>query len=387
MFCGNSYEPVGRDGRGAMTWHHEGRRRRRDARRELRDELRSQGEEVAKWALDQAQEKIKKHKRALTPEERAIKEARVTVARRIGFFGHLIPYVIVNFGILLTGGFRPALITATFWGIGLACHGFFALVAPDLRKSWTEAELRRRMPEEVAHNRRELEDRHARNLEHLSASIAHEIRNPITAAKSLLQQMGEDPHSTENVEYAHVALQELERVERSISHLLRYARDEELRPKEIVFAEIVHSGLETLRERIDRSGVALRVDVDEAGTLVGDPEKLRRVVINLVGNALDAMTNAQVRRPAMEIQAGENLAGTEVWLRVRDNGPGIEPDRIEQIWAPFHTSKSNGTGLGLPITRKVVETHGGSIEVEAPPDGGTEFRVVLPKAGLARIGA
>ena len=199
--------------------------------------------------------------------------------------------------------------------------------------------------------------------------------------------MGEDPHSHENVEYAHVALQELERVERSISHLLRYARDEELRPKEIVFAEIVHSGLETLRERIDRSGVALRVDVDEAGTLVGDPEKLRRVVINLVGNALDAMTNAQVRRPAMEIQAGENLAGTEVWLRVRDNGPGIEPDRIEQIWAPFHTSKSNGTGLGLPITRKVVETHGGSIEVEAPPGGGTEFRVVLPKAGLARTDA
>ena len=142
-----------------------------------------------------------------------------------------------------------------------------------------------------------------------------------------------------------------------------------------------------LRERIDRSGVALRIDVDEAGMLVGDPEKLRRVVINLVGNALDAMNGASVRRPAIEVQAGENLAGTEVWLRVRDNGPGIERDRIEQIWAPFHTSKANGTGLGLPITRKVVETHGGSIEVEAPPDGGTEFRVVLPKAGLARIGA
>jgi signal transduction histidine kinase len=370
-----------------MTWHHKDRHRSRGFRRELRDDLRTQGEEVAQWALDQAREKMKKHKRQLTPEERAMREARAAVARRLGFFGHAIPYVIVNFGILITGGFRPALITATFWGIGLACHGFFALVAPDLRKRWTETELRRRMPEEVAHNRRELEDRHARNLEHLSASIAHEIRNPITAAKSLLQQMGEDPHSHENVEYAHVALQELERVERSISHLLRYARDEELRPKEIVFAEIVHSGLETLRERIDRSGVALRVDVDEAGTLVGDPEKLRRVVINLVGNALDAMAGAPVRRPSIEIQAGENLAGTEVWLRVRDNGPGIDADRVEQIWAPFHTSKANGTGLGLPITRKVVETHGGSIEVEAPPDGGTEFRVVLPKAGLARIDA
>ena len=357
--------------------------RRRTAQEELR-------EEITEWALDTARSKLgtrKKHKRPLSPEERALKEAREAVARRLGFFGHLIPYGIVTFGILITGGFRAALIVATFWGIGVACHGFFALIAPDLRKRWTETELRRRMPEEVSRNRRELEDRHARNLEHLSASIAHEIRNPITAAKSLLQQMGEDPHSHENVEYAHVALQELERVERSISHLLRYARDEELRPKEIAFAEIVHSGLETLRERIDRSGVTLRVDVDEAGALVGDPEKLRRVVINLVGNAMDAMQGAQVAAPVVEIEAGENLAGTEVWLRVRDNGPGIEPEQAEQIWAPFHTSKSNGTGLGLPITRKVVETHGGSIEVESAPQGGTEFRVVLPKAGLARTSA
>jgi signal transduction histidine kinase len=370
-----------------MSMHSEERHRRRNLRRQLRDELRSSGEGVAQWALDQARDKLQKHKRTLTPEERALKEAREAVSRRLGFFVHLIPYVIVNLGILVTAGFRPAFTVAIFWGIGLACHGFFALLVPDLRKRWTEDELRRRMPEEVSRNRRELEDRHARNLEHLSASIAHEIRNPITAAKSLLQQMGEDPHSHENVEYAHVALQELERVERSISHLLRYARDEELRPKELRLAEIVHSGLETLRERIDRSGVALHVDVDEAGTLVGDPEKLRRVVINLVGNALDALNGGRTASPLVEIEAGENLAGTEVWLRVRDNGPGIEPERVEQIWTPFHTSKSNGTGLGLPITRKVVETHGGSIEVESPPGGGTEFRVVLPKAGLARNGA
>jgi signal transduction histidine kinase len=371
-----------------MTWdrheHREMRRRRRQAQRELADELRARGEEVAQLALQHARDKLSKTKRSLTPEERAIKEAREAVARRLGFYGHLIPYVIVNFGILITGGFRPALITAVFWGIGLACHAFFALVAPDLRKQWTETELRRRMPEEMSKSRRELEDRHAKHLEHLSASIAHEIRNPITAAKSLLQQMGEDPHSHENVEYAHVALQELERVERSISHLLRYARDEELAPRELRFGEIVHSALETLADRVERAGVDLRVDVDEAGAMTGDPEKLRRVVINLVGNAVDALVGAQGAAPRIDVAAGENLAGTEVWLRVRDNGPGIEKARLDQIWTPFHTSKVNGTGLGLPITRKVVETHGGSIEVESQPGAGTEFRVVLPKHGLAR---
>jgi signal transduction histidine kinase len=364
--------------------HREWRNKRREAQRDLADELRARGEEVAQMALEHAREKLGKKKRSLSPEERALKEARDAVARRLGFFGHLIPYVIVNLGILFTAGFRPAFTTALFWGIGLACHFFFAIVAPDLRKQWTEKEMRRRMPEEMSRSRRELEDRHAKHLEHLSASIAHEIRNPITAAKSLLQQMGEDPHSHENVEYAHVALQELERVERSISHLLRYARDEELAPKEVRFAEVVHSALDTLHDRVERAGVDLRVDVDEAGALTGDPEKLRRVVINLVGNAVDALVAGETPSPRVDVSAGENLAGTDVWLRVRDNGPGIEPARLEQIWTPFHTSKANGTGLGLPITRKVVETHGGSIEVESRPGVGTEFRVVLPKQGLAR---
>lgn len=146
----------------------------------------------------------------------------------------------------------------------------------------------------------------------------------------------------------------------------------------------MHSALDTLHDRIERAGVELKVDVDEAGTLTGDPEKLRRVVINLIGNAIDALVGSTQAKPRVDVAAGENLAGTDVWLRVRDNGPGIDAARVEQIWTPFHTSKVNGTGLGLPITRKVVETHGGSIEVESQIGVGTEFRVVLPKHGLAR---
>jgi signal transduction histidine kinase len=369
-------------------WHrrHEEARRRRDERhpqRDVRQALLHEGErlreDLESWALA----KVRGARRKLSPEEQAIKEAREAVARRLGFFGHAIPYVIVCLFLLFVSGFRVAMIVALSWGIGLACHAFFALVAPDLRKRWTEEEVRRRVPAEVSRSRTELEGRHARNLEHLSASIAHEIRNPITAAKSLLQQMGEDPHSTENVEYAAVALQELERVERSISHLLRYARDEELRPRALSLSKVVSSALDTLRERALRAEVELRVDVDEAGELVGDAEQLRRAVINLVGNAIDALAGQSSPAPRVQIEAGENLAGTEVWLRVRDNGPGIEPARLAQIWTPFRTSKPDGTGLGLPITRKIVEAHGGTVEVESAPGAGTEFRVILPRKGLA----
>ena len=81
----------------------------------------------------------------------------------------------------------------------------------------------------------------------------------------------------------------------------------------------------------------------------------------------------------LEMLAGENLAGTECWLRVRDNGPGIEAAALAQIWSPFYTSKANGTGLGLAIAKKVVEAHGGTIESSSQPGAGAEFTITLPK--------
>jgi signal transduction histidine kinase len=359
-------------------WNRRSRRRRPDWQEVGNDVGERVREELAGWAARKG-----RGGRTLSAEERALREARAAVGRRLGFFAHAIPYGIVCTALLFTAGFRAAFMTAMWWGIALAIHGFFALVAPDLRRRWTEEEVRRRVPDAVAHKRLEMEDRHARNLEHLSASIAHEIRNPITAARSLLQQMGEDPHSPENVEYASVALQELERVERSISHLLRYARDEELQPQRVVLADVVQSALEALHERIASAGAGLRVDVAEAGALVADPEKLRRVVLNLVGNALDALDGQRGPAPRIDVEAGGNLAGSEVWLRVRDNGPGIPANRLDEIWAPFRTSKANGTGLGLPIVRKIVEAHGGAVEVESAPGRGTSFLVTLPRQALA----
>jgi signal transduction histidine kinase len=191
--------------------------------------------------------------------------------------------------------------------------------------------------------------------------------------------MGEDPASRENVEYANVALEELDRVERSISHLLRFARDEEIRIGELSLADVVDSALETFRDRLTRSGVDVRREIDSEGWMQGDAEKIRRVLINLVGNALDALEAAGTANPQIEIAAGENLAATEVWLRVRDNGPGIAPDAMHEIFSPFYTSKASGNGLGLAISKKVVDAHGGSIEAESTPGSGTEFLLTFPK--------
>jgi signal transduction histidine kinase len=111
----------------------------------------------------------------------------------------------------------------------------------------------------------------------------------------------------------------------------------------------------------------------------GDAEKLRRVMINLVGNALDALAEAQVTEPVVHVSMGENLAGNEVWVRVRDNGLGIDQEIQDQIFTPFYTANRNGTGLGLAITKKLVDAHRGKIEVSAVPGSGAEFILSLPK--------
>ncbi|MCP3984059.1 MAG: hypothetical protein GY723_06700 [bacterium] len=251
------------------------------------------------------------------------------------------------------------------------------VLEPQLRERWIEREVQRELDLEVATHRHQTLGEQSRHIEHLAAGVAHEIRNPITAAKSLVQQMGEDPAATENVEYAHVALEELERVEKSISHLLRFAREEGFQGQPLELDEVVHSALDALRERIDQEAVLVQLRLGEAGQIHGDPEKLRRVVINLIANALDAMSGAD-HRPVLSIESGRNLAGDEAWLRVRDHGPGVLPEQRDEIWNPFFSSKESGTGLGLALTKKIIEAHGGRIELESPPPEGAAFLVTLP---------
>ena len=240
-----------------------------------------------------------RRRRTLSPEEKAYRVARRRANAKLSFVTHFVTYLAVCTFLLFVAGFRPAFITALGWGIGIVIHYFAVLVAPGLRERFIETEVRREVRASVTRERENLESRHARTLEQLSAAIAHEIRNPITAAKSLVQQMGEDPSSSESVGYANVALEELDRVERSISHLLRYAREEEVDLSPLRLCDVVESSLESFHDRLVRSAVELKLTLDSDARMMGDPEKLRRVLINLIGNALDALVPSGERRSAL----------------------------------------------------------------------------------------
>jgi two-component system sensor histidine kinase HydH len=310
-------------------------------------------------------------------EDPSYRNARRMANRKIGFLGHALVFGSTISFLLFVAGFQAAMIVMLAWGTALLCHGYFAVAAPVLRERWTTQAIATGATEH-RRERKDIEVRHARSLERLSASIAHEIRNPITAARSLVAQMGEDPSSAENVEYARVAIEELDRVERSLSHLLQYAREEDVERTDTRLADILESALESFRDRLAKMKVEVTRALATDCPLHADPEKLRRVVINLIGNALDAMEAGQIAAPRLDVAAGENLARTEVWLRVRDTGPGSSEADPEKIFQPLYTSKEHGTGLGLAISRKVVEAHGGTIQACPAPTGGTEVMVVLP---------
>jgi signal transduction histidine kinase len=311
-----------------------------------------------------------------TERHALVKRARRRANHRIAFLAHLVVYGGVLLLLLVAASFLVMTVVGISWGIGVAIHGFFAVMAPELRERWVADEVSRTVESSVVSARRTLGAEHARAMHQLSASVAHEIRNPITAAKSLVQQMGEDPRAEENVEFARVAIEELDRVERSIARLLRYAREEELTMAAMRLNPVIQSAVESFRDRL--AGVDLRCTLVDSDELCGDAEALRRVIINLLGNALDAVEERAPAVPCIEIATGHDLAHRELWLRVADNGGGIAADDADAVFDLFHTSKEGGTGLGLAITKKLVEAHGGNIEVTPGRAEGTEIVVTLP---------
>ncbi|MEM9175600.1 MAG: HAMP domain-containing sensor histidine kinase [Myxococcota bacterium] len=321
----------------------------------------------------------------LTEDERAYRDARRRADEKVALSRELVRAGLITIPLFLFV-FPAGLVALIYFSLKLGRRAFRAFYEPQLHARFLQEEVDRRVRTHVSSERRNLEGEHHRSLEKLSASIAHEIRNPITAAKSLVQQMGEDPRGLDQEEYARVAVAELERVERSISHLLRYAREEETRMDRVAMVDVLESALETFRDRAARSGIEVVRRFDAAGPLHGDAEQLRRVVINLVSNAIDALEDGEVDGATVRVSMGENLAGTDVWVRIADNARGIDDETRERIFDPFYTSRENGTGLGLALCRKIVDAHGGTIELESAPGEGTEFVLTFPRGGRGSEG-
>jgi signal transduction histidine kinase len=325
-------------------------------------------------------------------ERQAYRRARRRAAAEAGFYVHLMWYGLV-IGLLfwinvLTGPrYLWFLWPAAFWGFGVISHFTAVFGWRWVHQRVFVPAIEREVQREVQQEKEVLRTEKQASLDELTASFAHEIRNPIAAARSLVQQMGEDPMSTENVEYARVALDELARVERSVSHLLKFAKEEDYHFENVNLASVLDGALQQMRAKLEANAITVSRSYLSGPMVRADADKLRQVFSNIIDNATDAMAEVKSERRielALQTVTGQDGRAGMGMVKLRDNGCGIPEDRISKIFNPFYTSKPNGTGLGLGIARKVLDAHRGTIEVSSRAGEGTEFRVSIPLADASR---
>ena len=214
----------------------------------------------------------------------------------------------------------------------------------------------------------------------LAAGLAHEIRNPLASLSGSIEllardlpELGEDPRRL-----IRIVGRETARLNRLVSEFLGYARPGPARQEPIQLAELFDELLQLLT-RSEQANVRFEVEVPEALTIDGDPDQLRQAFWNLMLNAAQAGGDSVVRvrlEPPAPDEAG--LA-----ILFEDRGVGIPPEQLDRVFEPFFTTKPKGTGLGLATVHRIVEAHGGAIEVSSEVDKGTRVRVWLPESAPA----
>ena len=252
------------------------------------------------------------------------------------------------------------------------------------------AQLAITLANSAAHEQRKERERLAA-LGEMAAGLAHEIRNPLGAIKGAVQvvEPSVDQADPTTAEFLHVIVEEVDRLNRVVSQFLRYSRPYTGDKEPVELARVLESTLRVVEpDQVHR--VELVEPAQELPKIRGDAEALQQVFHNLVKNALDATSGGQMRSDGTpeppgrvwietDLRARGLPSGAAVAVTVRDDGPGFSPQTMTNLFVPFHTTKQGGTGLGLPISQRIVENHGGSIEVSAS-DAGARFTVVLPVA-------
>jgi signal transduction histidine kinase len=212
-----------------------------------------------------------------------------------------------------------------------------------------------------------------RTLNLMLRGVAHEVRNPLGGMELFAGLLSEKLGSREpEAEYLEKIRREIGNLKKVVQEFLDYARPEELRRQEVklsrFFAEVMEIQTPGARER----GVELETRVDQEASFKFDPGKLRRAVINLVENAV----SASERGEKVLIQA--ELEKNQLRITIADRGIGIPEADRPHLFEPFFTTRESGSGIGLALSKKVVDGHGGRIEVKSREGEGTTVEIWIP---------
>ncbi|HUP50607.1 MAG TPA: ATP-binding protein [Thermoanaerobaculia bacterium] len=208
----------------------------------------------------------------------------------------------------------------------------------------------------------------------LSAGIAHEIRNPLAAIAGSVQVLKSSKSLTPQEErLMSIVLKESERLNKTIADFLRFVRPQERRPAEFDVAASLHETLDLLGNSPELQNHEIRREIAPPSfNMIGDADQIRQVFWNLVRNAVQAMPSGGVLTVRTEVEDGDYR------IVFTDSGRGMSQADLERIFQPFRTNFPSGTGLGMAISYRIVQEHGGRIEVDSREGLGTRISVVLP---------
>ena len=217
------------------------------------------------------------------------------------------------------------------------------------------------------------------SLGQLSAGLAHEIKNPLCGIQGALEVLKHETADGSTARLYEEMLDELKRVNGILQRLLESGRPAPLRLARTSLALLLSEIVELMRPALARKKVEVEARVEgDLPEIQVDAAKIRQVLVNLIQNAGEAMGEESGH---ITVRASALPSGDGIVLAVEDDGPGISSDDLGHLFEPFFTTKFTGTGLGLTISKSLIEQHGGHIEVDSEAGRGTTFFVFLPSRG------
>ncbi len=210
-------------------------------------------------------------------------------------------------------------------------------------------------------------------LGHLSAGLTHEIRNPLNSINLFAQILDQSRLPGDVAGYPEKIIEEVERIDQLLLRLLKVSEQSVVGLANVSIAQVIQDTLSMFSEQIQAQGVTLITEIcSDAASIQTDEDEISQIFTNLFSNALQAMPTGG------ELLVGLNQEPAHLELYVADTGKGIPSENLNRIFDPFFTTRKQGTGFGLSTVLRIVKSHKGRITAVNRPEGGAEFRVILP---------
>ncbi len=221
------------------------------------------------------------------------------------------------------------------------------------------------------------------NIGTLAAGMAHEIKNALVAGKTFVDLLLE---KNQNMDLVEVVKRELARIDAIVTRILKFAGPDRPAVHPVSVHEILEHSLRLVQRRREDKAIALKESLRaEPDVVQGDDYQLQQAFVNLLLNALEAMGPNGTLTVTTDLRRGPSPGDSaqHVHITIADDGEGISPENLDRVFDPFFTTKADGTGLGLPITRRIIEVHRGTVTVNSQPKKGTTFQIALPAHSAA----